>query len=179
MLGSSAFAVSRVSECISRPGFLTNAFPSVSLKSLPALVFVGKQADYYVEGKKKNLRLWGQQSFTRGEEKIICATLPSSQESDAFAIYAPALIDLSEEKKTGNSYWQFHMMVRPDKIGIWNKASRLFSKSRDLEEGLKKIGAQYQFFQRSRDEYELFLIRETDSITEYLSIRFDAVPEVK
>ncbi len=178
------WSASKISECNNRPDFLNSIRGSAmrNLEALPQMVFVGRRADHYVEDKTQNLKIWSQQSFTRAESKVLCASAALSKSeklSKGFSIYAPTLIDLSGDKKIGDSYWQFHLVAEAEKIGVWNQKSRVFSKIKDLEEGLQKTGAKYQFFQLSHDEYELILLKETSTSIEALSIRFDAVRDIK
>ncbi len=174
MTGATAFAKDPVPECRTRPEFFSHGKVLPSIRSLPHMVFIGKRAIYYVENKNSGSKLWSEQSFVKGQSKIVCATMKESEEQ-SFSLYAPTLIDLSGDKSVGDSYWQFHMIANPKQFGIWNKKSRVFPRTKDLEEGLAKIGAQIQAVQISGDEYELQLIRETEKTIETLSIRFDAV----
>jgi hypothetical protein len=166
-----------VPECRTRPEFFSHGKPLASVRSLPHMLLVGQRAIYYVENRSTGFRLWGEQNFIRAEEKIVCASMAKS-EDQSFSIYAPTLIDLSGDKSIGDSYWQFHMIANAKQFGIWDKKSRLFPKTTDLEAGLAKIGAQVQVIQISRDQYELQFSRESDKTVEVLSIRFDAVSDV-
>lgn len=184
LISVSSFANTKVSECNKRPDFLGQVRSSSirTIENLPSMVFVGRKAEFYIEDKTQNLKILSQQSFTRAESKILCASaaLAKSEKSvQGFSMYAPTLIDLSGDKKIGDSYWQFHLSAEAEKIGLWNKRSRVFSSSKDLETGLQKTGARYQFVQISHDEYELILIKETATTIQALSIRFDAVRDVK
>ncbi len=166
-----------VPECKTRPEFFTHGKFLSSIRSLPHMLLIGQRAIYYAESKTTGFRLWGEQSFVKGQSRINCASMKEA-ETQSFSIYAPTLIDLSGDKSIGDSYWQFHMIANPQQFGIWNKKSRLFSKTTDLEAGLAKIGAQVQVVQISKDQFELQFSRETDKMIETLSIRFDAVTEV-
>lgn len=182
LLAQASLGGVKVSECNTRPDFLNQVRPSAirNIDNLPQMVFVGRKAEFYVEDKTQNLKILSQQSFTRAESKVLCASAAAVDKSSrGFSMYAPTLIDLSGDKKIGDSYWQFHLSAEADKIGVWNKRSRVFSSSKDLEAGLQKIGAKYQFVQISHDEYELILIKETANTIQALSIRFDAVRDLK
>jgi hypothetical protein len=177
----SAFSASKVSDCQSRPDFVSG-WRSSSLRSidaLPKMIFVGRKADYYVENKKENLKIWGQQSFVRAESKIICASAPVTMENNlGFSMYAPTLLDLTRSDNSGDSYWQFHLMPAPKQFGIWKQKSRLFSKAKDLETALSRIGAQIQIYQVTHNEYEMVLTRESEQSFEMLSVYFDAVSDI-
>jgi hypothetical protein len=177
----SAWANKPVPECKTRPEFFTHGKILPSIKALPHLVLIGQRAIYYAESKAGDFRLWGEQSFVKGQSRIVCASIkesPKETDSQSFSIYAPTLIDLSGDKSIGDSYWQFHMIANPQQFGIWNKKSRLFPKTTDLESGLLKIGAQVQVIQISKDQFEIQFIRETEKMVETLSVRFDAVADV-
>lgn len=172
LITSSAWSGSKVSECRSRPEFLSRG---KIISSLPRMALIGKSANFYVESKNLKTRIWGTQNFVRGESKIVCGSTPAN-ESHSFSIYAPTLIDHSSENRVGPSYWQFHMIANAKQFGIWNQKSRLFSKAKDLEEGLSRIGAHMLILQISVDQYELIFTREREQWTEIISIRYDAVP---
>lgn len=174
LLSSFALAAKAVPECRTKPDFVNRSGTVLNLKSLPQMILIGKKAEHYVENKSTGIKIWGVQSFKKGNSKLICAT-PSKAENESFSIYAPTLIDLTNGKTIGDSYWQFHMIANSKQFGIWNKKSRLFPKTKDLESGLAKIGAHIQIMQHSRDEFEMLFTRETESTLEVLSIRFDAV----
>lgn len=169
-----ALGVQSVQSCRQSPEFLNSTKTAINPKALPALVFVGTSADYYVENKASKMKLWGQQSFKTGKSAIVCADAGTTAR-ESFSIYAPTLIDLTGTNSTGDSYWQFHVTADLKYFGIWNKKSRLFPKTKDLESGLSKTGAHFQFYHISRDQYELVLIKESVRTLEVLSIRFDAI----
>jgi hypothetical protein len=172
-----AWGSNQVPECKSQPDYLSHGKVLSSVKSLPRMVYIAKRAIHFIEGKDNGFRLWGEQSFVRGQSRIVCAS-NAGLNNQSFSLYAPTLIDLSGEKSNAESYWQFHMISNPEQFGIWNKKSSIFSQTKDLEAGLKKIGAQVQIIQISRDEYEFQFSRETNKTFEILSIRFDAVPDI-
>lgn len=176
-------AASKVQECQKRPDFLSRSKYSgiKNMESLPRLVFVAREADFYVENKNQSFKIWGQQSFTRVESKIICANVSAIgmlYESLRFSVYAPTLMDLTGDQKVGDSFWQFHLNVDGSQLGIWNQKTRLFSKVKEFEAQMLKMGVQVQIFQISRDEFELVMKRESSSFVEALSVRFEAVAEI-
>jgi hypothetical protein len=171
-------AAGPVSVCSEKPDFLSQQRVSLSLKNLPRVVLVGTSAEYYVETKSTGLKLWGRQSFKSGKSEIVCGQMGQSQNS-SFSLYGPTLLDLSGEKNVGDSYWQFHMIANTKNFGIWNKKTWLFPKTKDLEKGIEKTGAQMQVYQISHDEFEMVLTRDSDQAVETLSIRFDAIQNLQ
>lgn len=183
-ISSESFAGLKAAECQIRPDFLNNPKSTLvkNIDALPHLVFVARKADYYVENKEQSFKLWGQQSFTRVDSKVLCATIPAFHEGLQdlrFSIYAPTLMDLTGDQKVGDSFWQFHLMADGTQVGIWNQKSRMYSKAKDFESRLAKMGVQVQVFQISHDEFEVILTRESKQFTETLSVRFDSVSEVR
>ncbi len=174
---ANSWANDPVSECRTKPEFFSHGKVLTSIKDLPKVVLIGKRAIYYVENKNSGFRLVGEQSFVKGQSRIVCATMPEVS-SQSFSMYAPTLIDLTGDQSIGDSYWQFHMIANEKQFGIWNKQSRVFSKSKDLESGLAKTGAQIQVIQISRDQFEIQFSRESDKTNEVLSIRFDALSQI-
>lgn len=175
---SVSWSASTVPECAARPEFVTRTGPVLNLKSLPPMILVGKKVDYYVENRTSGLKIWGVQSFKKGDSKILCAS-SGNFVSESFSMYAPTLIDLTDEKVVGDSYWQFHMIANLKQFGIWNKKSRIFSATKDLDAAFSKIGAQVQIVQHTHNEYELLFTRESEQSIEVLSIQFDAVSSLK
>lgn len=147
-----------------------------NIESLPKLVYVAKRARYYIESKKHNFQLAAAQSFLKGEAKILCSTLSEITEK-SFSLYAPALIDMTESKKTGNSFWQFHISVKKAQLGIWNQKSRMFNQASDIEKALASNGLQLQIQQISHDEFEMIFSRENGDYSERLLIRYDATKD--
>lgn len=178
-----SYASLKVEECQSRPDFVGNqkSSSSIKLEALPPLLFVARKVDYYVENKEQTFKIWGRQSVTRIESKILCAnvsTAPTQYGSLRFSLYAPTLIDLTKDQKVGDSFWQFHLSTEGSQLGIWNQKSRMFSKVKNFESQMSKMGVQVQIFQISHDEFELVLKREVKSFFETLSIRFETISEV-
>lgn len=178
-----SYASLKVEECQGRPDFMGSqkASSSIRLDALPHLLFVARKVDYYVENKDQSVKIWGRQSVTRIESKILCAnvaTVPMQYGSLRFSLYAPTLMDLTKDQKIGDSFWQFHLSTEGSQLGIWNQKSRMFSKVKNFESQMSKMGVQVQIFQISHDEFELILKREAKSFLETLSIRFEAVSEI-
>jgi hypothetical protein len=144
-----------------------------NIESMPKMIYVAKRAKYLIESKKHSFQLAATQSFLQGESKILCSTL-SRVADKGFSIYAPTLIDLTDEKKTGNSFWQFHVSIGQSQLGIWNQKTRMFDKNKEVEKSLTAAGLQLQILQISHDEFDLIFSRENGEFSEQLVIRFDA-----
>lgn len=164
----------KIPECNERPEFLSQNRTEVEITQIPKIVLVGKRAEHYVESKTSKLKLHGVQNFTKSASKIVCGTA-RQRESQSFSLYAPTLIDFSSGKGISNAVWQFQMMANPKEFGMWNRQSRILSRSESLHKTLQDVGGKVQIYQLSQNEYEILISKESDNSTEYLSIRFDAV----
>jgi hypothetical protein len=171
---SQGWAGTSVRECAEKPDFRSRGRVIPNTKSLPPIFLVARKAQYHVENKVTGHQILGEHIFNKGNPRIVCADagFPSSR---GFSIYAPTLINLSDQLGVEDVYWQFHLVAGPKQFGIWNRRSLIFSKATDLHEGLSKTGARAQFFQTAHDQFELALIREDGSWTETLSVQYDGL----
>lgn len=171
-------------QCDQRPEFLTDMraeFVS-NLASLPETVLVARNAEFYIEGEQAGapIRLHGYQSFLKSnsEAEVLCGNSAESV-NNRFALMAPTLIDTHQKMKVGQSLWQFQMMAEGSKYSFWNLKSKTNGKKETLEAWLKNAGANYKIYQRTHDEYELLIVKKDKEVTQYLSIRYDAVSRIK
>lgn len=168
--------------CEGRPHFITEVRPEIigGFEKLPQLVLVANEADYYVESKNQGnpVKIHSYQSFTttkpKEKSKIVCG---SSKSIDAFrsSLFAPTLIDTTKTKKIGQSLWQFQMLADKEGFSVWNTRSLAFSENENLEKALLKFGGNYRIYQLSGDQYEVVVSKDTEGVTQYLSIKYDAV----
>ncbi len=181
VLGTVCFAEVKVSDCDKPPEFVSSIKGTeiISTENLPKMVFVASRAEYYVENRNSNLKIWGKQSFKNPESEIMCASgTQTLSESQGFSQYAPTLLDLTSDKKTENSYWQFHMMADKKNIGIWNQKSRIYSQIKDVGQALAKIGGQVKILQTSHDQFEMKIVKEIGANIEVLVVYFDAYSKI-
>ncbi len=193
LLSTSSFAVkqqpfgrllqpqfSSAPACEGRPEFLTemrNDFVG-TISRLPETVLIAREAEFYIEGKQKGepVKLHGHQSFLQksSDSQVLCGT--AGQEiKERFSLLAPTLIDTHKKPRVGQSLWQFQMMTEGSRFSFWNLKSPSFQEKESLEDWMKSTGAFYKIYQRSHDEYELLLVKKEGDITQYLSIRYDAI----
>lgn len=167
----------------SRPEFLSEVRTDFagSLNSLPQTLLVARDAEYYVEGKRgeETIKLHGYQSFLKkaSAAHIICGS--ASQATERFSLLAPTLIDTHKKPRVGQSLWQFQMMTDGGKFSFWNLKSPSFGSEQNVETLMKESGATYKVYQRSHDEFELLVTKKEGDITQYLSIRYDAVRNMR
>ena len=164
----------KIPECNERPEFLSQNKTEIEITQIPKVILVGKKAEHYVQSKTSKLKLHGVQNFKKSASKIICGTA-RQRENQSFSLYAPTLIDFSSGKGISSAVWQFQMMANPKEFGVWNRQSRILSRSEALQKTLQEIGGKVQIYQLSQNEYEILISKESESSSEYLSIRFDAV----
>lgn len=164
--------------CEARPDFLSEIrteFTS-SLQHLPQTVLVARDVEYYVEGQRdeKTIRLHGYESFLKkNSSQVLCGNGPEMTER--FSLVAPTLIDTHKKPRVGQSLWQFQMMSEGGKFSLWNLKSPSLTASENVESLIKQSGASYKLYQRSHDVFELLVVKKEGGVTQYLSIRYDAV----
>lgn len=168
-------------ECSSRPEFLSEVRTdfSSSLNHLPQTLLVARDVEYYVEGKRgeESVKLHGYQSFVKQNAQVVCGK--PSVTAERFTLVAPTLIDNNQKPKVGQSLWQFQIMTEGKKVSFWNLKSSSFGSAPDLQNLLKDSGATYKVYQRSHDEFELLVTKKEGDITQYLSIRYDSIGNVR
>ena len=172
------------SACSERPDFLTESRTEIvgTIDKLPQMgVLIARDAEYYVEGQTETgspIRVHGYQSFIKSKTKILCGE-NSKGVRERYSVFAPTLIDTTIAHKTGNSVWQFQIMANEDQFSAWNFKSPVADDNEKLGKVLSKMGSKYKIYQTGHNEYELMVIQENKGVTEYLSIRYDAVRNVK
>lgn len=182
LLGLMTLSSSEAPVCEGRPDFITEVRPEIigDFEKLPQLVLVANKADYYVESKNSdnNLKIHSSQSFTSAnphdKSMIVCGT-SKNIESFRSSLFAPTVIDTTSAKKIGQSLWHFQLLADKDGFSVWNKRSLAFSENENLEKALMKFGGHYRIYQLSRDKYEVVVSKDTGGITQYLSVKYDAV----
>ncbi|MEK2646949.1 hypothetical protein [Bdellovibrio sp. BCCA] len=197
LLSTSSFAVNKdisgrliqpsfasAPACEERPEFLTeirNDFVG-TVSRLPEAVLVARDVEYYIEGKHGDeaVKLYGYQSFLQqtAASQILCGSTPQAGK-ERFSLLAPTLIDTRKQPKIGQSLWQFQLMTEGNKYSFWNLKSPALKNKTDLEKWLKSSGAQYKIYQRSHTEFELMLVKKEREVTQYLSIRYDSIPDMR
>jgi|GEM_PF-2569567 len=176
-------ATPKVSDCLSKFADkmaqpLSQFVEIKSLEQLPKKIFVAQTADYLVETKSDDFKLWARQSFVSGESRAVCASFQKAS-SLGISMYAPTLIDLSELRKTGDSFWQFHLMVSNEKVGIWNQRSRISTHAKDFLLRLQDAGVRVFMEARTPTNYQLHFIRKSEAMIEHLMIRYDLVDDLQ
>jgi hypothetical protein len=169
-------------NCEGRPDFITEIRPKIigGFAKLPQIILVANEAEYFIESKniENGFKVHSYQSFTgtspRNESKIVCGSTKSN-ETFRFSLFAPTLIDTTQKRRVGQSLWQFQLLTDKEGFSVWNKRSLAFKDGEDLEKVLMKFGGNYHIYQLSPDQYEVVVSKDTEGITQYLSVKYDAV----
>lgn len=168
-----------VQECKSEDiQFSDLGIKSSSIHDFPRGIYIAREAHYIVDTSTVQLKSY--QSFVTAQSKMICSSIKSNKlyqkknEVNHFETRAPVLLDLTESNKVGNSLWQFHMLLSPEKTGLWNKVSKILSMNFKFDEFIK--GSDYQIFikQVFSNQIQLTFLKENElQGKEYLVILYD------
>lgn len=168
-------------DCANRPEFLSETRTELTggLKALPKTVLVAREAEMWVEGRAENgspVRVHAYQSFvqkkSRAQARILCGNTPEHF-ADRFSLVAPTLIDVSADRRVGNSLWQFQVIAAEQGLSVWNKKSPSLAKSEKLDALMKEMKTPYRVYQIGRNEYELVLQKDVGGVMQTLSLRYE------
>lgn len=168
--------------CSSRPSFVVDSRSEIAggFEALPKSVLVARDAEIWVEGQENgpSIRVHAYQSFLKpkkgSEGKVLCGQTPDGFR-ERFAITAPTLVDFSEDRKIGHSFWQFQIVADDQKFSVWNHKSPMSTKSGLISDLLKKDKTPYRLYQVGHNEYEMIIQKETAGVLQTLSIRYEAL----
>ncbi len=167
-----------VKSCVALSETLISAHEEgqvLALERIPKKLLVASTVDYFVQSVSNNsMQLWAQHSFRKARSVFKCYS-GNSEDSLSFLASAPALVDQTVEQKTGNSFWQFHLSIDKNKLGIWNQKTRLFPNSKSWVEQLSKVGYQQTWKSMSNGQYKLTLTRQQNSYVQSIVIYYDLV----
>ena len=150
----------------------------ISSRELPKSILIAHNASIYFENiKSGELKLKATQSFVLPISKIDCAS-PDHGDSLAVNFTAPVLLDLSDRATVGNSVWQFNLMAKGQKVGIWNQVSQLLSHAFKFEDWLAVQKNEISFYQISHDQYEIVIRSQNKIDRKILVLSFDSVREL-
>jgi hypothetical protein len=179
---NSSLKYSVAPKCDGRPDFITETRSEIigSFEKLPAVLLVASDAEFYVESKEngEEVKIHSYQSFKEGsfeQSKVICGTLPKTANHNRFSLFAPTLIDTTPKKTVGQSLWQFQLLTAPEGFVVRNERSLALVKEQTLERNLEGFGGNYRIYQLGPQQYEIVVSKTTNSSSQYLSIKFDAV----
>lgn len=141
------------------------------IDSLPSVLLVARSANHVIVGK--GLEFQSRQNFVRPKSELICG----SQSDHQFSVQltAPTIIDLSTEKKVGDSFWIFQLMSENSKLGMWNQKSRLLTQTINYEQWLKSVDQEVRFYQIADDQFALLIKKKEGDFTHQFLIQYDTV----
>jgi hypothetical protein len=140
----------KVPVCDEAPSFAeAKHLDGLDPAKLPERIFVARSVDVWAENKPRGLKLFARHNFKNMKSEVRCSRAPY-EGSVNLNSWIPALLDLSREKKWGDSLWQLQALSEAKRVGIWSQKSRLAP----LEEG-RKIMSKGTWRFIDADTYEL------------------------
>lgn len=144
----------------------------INYSDLPKTVYVARESIQEIRGAE--LFVMSRQSFIKVGAKVECASYANNMSSH-ISFIAPVLIDLTNEQKTKNSFWQFQSMIKENKIGIWNQKTKSLNESHSFQDWLKINRAHIEFFQISHNQYMLLIQMKINKQDVIQKIYFDTI----
>ncbi len=149
-----------------------------SWESLPAKMLIAMRAYMIVEGD--GYRAESMQDFLNPNAKVgeclsrdeKSAPIKSKQR---FSVLAPTIIDLTVDKKTGSSVWNFQLFLEKDKVSSWNSISKASNQNFDLSKLFKEQGFQEKYYRLRGNQYEIVAFKEVNGKSVTISIIFETV----
>ena len=144
-------------------------FEGTDSSRLPERVFVARTVEVWAANKEKGLKLLARHNFKSMKSEVRCSK-PPYEGSLNLEAFVPALLDLSPEKKWGDSVWQVHALVEEKRVGIWSQKSRLAPTNT-----ARKIMQKGFWRPLDNDAYELIWDQESNGTHYTFRIEFDVM----
>ena len=149
-----------------------------SWESLPAKVLIAMRAHMIVEGE--GYRTETVQDFLNPNAKVGECLSRAEKSSELkskqrFSVLAPTIIDLTIDKKTGSSVWNFQLFLEKDKVSSWNSVSKASNQNFDLAKLFKDQGFQEKYYRLRGNQYEIVAFKEMNGKLVTISIIFETV----
>jgi len=164
--------IDKVPACQNSENSEKNLGFKISYADLPKTVFVARESTQEIRGSE--LFVISRQSFVKVGSKVECASYANNTSSH-ISFIAPVLIDLTNEQKTKNSFWQFQSMIKENKIGIWNQKTKSLNQNYSFLDWMKINRAQIEFFQISHDQFMLQIQMKINKQDVIQKIYFDTI----
>ncbi|MFN7727934.1 MAG: hypothetical protein ACK5P7_02130 [Bdellovibrio sp.] len=163
-------AAAKVPLCSQPPTyFQAKAYESFDFSRLPNQVLVAREAEVWVAHKEKGLKLFLKHSFKNMKSEVRCSKAPY-EGSMNLSTWVPTLIDLSPEKKWGDSIWQIQALSTTKKVGVWSQRARLAP----IEE-VRRIARRGIWRPSAMDSYELIWEQVVDGTTYSVRVVYDVL----
>lgn len=154
----------RVPICTDSPTFVdAKNYDDFDLSRMPKLVLVARNVEVWAANKKSNMKLLIRHNFKNMQSEVKCSRAPDLNSMN-LSIWIPSIVDLTENKKWGDSIWQIQALTSRQKVGVWSQKSRLAP----IDE-VKSITEKGTWRPLDQDSYEL-IWDQVDGGTKY-SIR--------
>lgn len=153
-----------------RPELFDEPQMITTVAALPVSVLVARTADVWLESKTTGLKIWARHNFKSGQKSFVCADLPVGAEAHA-SVPLVVLNDRTKAKKVGDSLWQFQVMAKAGKLGLWNQKSGLMTVTELLD--LSKSRWKTEFTQGVLDEHKLRSSQQLGDLEAVSLIRYD------
>ncbi|MBX2994236.1 MAG: hypothetical protein KF681_05430 [Bdellovibrionaceae bacterium] len=163
-------ASAKVPVCDQAPSFAqARNYETFDFSRLPNQVLVAREAEVWVAHKEKGLKLFLKHNFKNMKSDVRCSKAPY-QGSINLSTWVPTLIDLSTEKKWGDSLWQIQALTTTKKVGVWSQKARLAP----IEE-VRRIAQRGIWRPGEGDSYELIWDQTIDGAVYSIRVVYDVL----
>ena len=146
-----------VPVCEEPPSFADGKkFETIDASHLPERVFVARSVELWASHKERGMKLLARHDFKTMKSEVRCSKAPFEGSLNVTAL-VPALLDLSHDKKWGDSVWQVQALSQAKRVGIWSQKSRLAP-----TDEAKKIMQRGTWRSLSGDSFELIWDQDVD-----------------
>lgn len=156
--------------CTDPPSFVeAKHFEGVDFNHLPERVFVARTLEVWAANRDKGYKLMARHNFKSMKSEVRCSKSPYEGSVNLTA-WVPALVDLSHDKRWGDSVWQFQALLSTKRVGIWNQKSRLAP----VDE-VRRISQKGTWRALDLDSYELIWEQSVNGTPVFFRVIFDVM----
>lgn len=160
----------QVPMCTQPPSFVeARNYDDFDFSRLPNQVLVARIAEVWTSNKSRGMKLLIRHNFKTMKSDVKCSRAPD-QESMNLSVWIPTLIDLSNEKKWGDSIWQIQAITGEKKVGVWSQKTRLAP----VDE-VRKIAQKGVWRPVDSDSYELIWEQSSGGTKYSVRVVFDVL----
>lgn len=156
--------------CTEPPSFVeAKHYEGIDFNHLPERVFVARSLEVWAAQKEKGYKIMARHNFKSMKSEVRCSK-PPYEGSVNLNAWIPALLDLSREKKWGDSIWQFQALIQAKRVGVWSQKSRLAP----VDE-VRKISQKGVWRAIDPDSYELIWEQNVNGNPMWFRVIFDVM----
>lgn len=156
--------------CGDPPSFVeAKHYEGIDFAHLPERVFVARTLEVWAAQKEKGYKLMARHNFKSMKSEVRCSKAPY-EGSVNLSAWVPALLDLTQEKKWGDSMWQFQALLEAKRVGVWSQKSRLAP----VDEA-RKIAQKGVWRAIDPDSYELIWEQNVNGSSMWFRVIFDVM----